>query len=348
MEAYGNVFNCSNSSQGCPSPVGNRSGVTRSFLNTYTRLSGSWFNNFFSVSLFRTWAGFQPWGYCNGLGLWDTNDGIVYASGTITGVTTSGGLTVTDSTKTWTANQWVNNGAPYSIVDTSINDTTQGQSPANHPSWEITSGGANSVSSNMYGSDYYNGPPVPAVGHTYQILRATVCIDQPTRSGGTLLTGTPTPGAVNQALDPSYEWGDTMTDGSSPNQGAVASQTAKLIPNRDFYAEVSQSIQISPTTPFNGTVGTGYGALTNRPTTCTTGVGYYATDQGSWNTKSVNFPGQNFSQGQLYICTATNTWTLSYTPYTYPHPLTSGTAPAAPPPPAAAPDAPTNLQTLVH
>jgi hypothetical protein len=67
---------------------------------------------------------------------------------------------------------------------------------------------------------------------------------------------------------------------------------------------------------FNGTVGVGSGLLSGRPSTCTTGVGYWATDQGSWNSSGAG------GQGVLYKCTATNTWTLYYTPYTYPHPLT--------------------------
>jgi hypothetical protein len=29
----------------------------------------------------------------------------------------------------------------------------------------------------------------------------------------------------------------------------------------------------------------------------------------------------------LYVATATDTWTLYYTPYTYPHPLAGGEAP---------------------
>jgi len=80
---------------------------------------------------------------------------------------------------------------------------------------------------------------------------------------------------------------------------------------------INQVLQTNSTTPFNGTatIGFGHGTLANRPTTCTTGVGYWATDQGNWNQSGSG------GQGQLYVCTATNTWTLSYTPYTYPHPL---------------------------
>jgi hypothetical protein len=102
--------------------------------------------------------------------------------------------------------------------------------------------------------------------------------------------------------------------------------------DREYYQQVSASEQSSPTSPFNGTTGTGYGTLANRPTTCTTGRGYYAADQGSWNTStrkrgatigSVADDGFQL-QGVLYVCTATDTWTPS-TPFTYPHPLVSGT-----------------------
>lgn len=79
--------------------------------------------------------------------------------------------------------------------------------------------------------------------------------------------------------------------------------------NRDYYNSAS-GIQVSSSSPFNGTTGAGWGTLANRPTTCTTGsesgggVGYWATDTST-----------------LYRCSATNTWTTQYQPYTYPHPL---------------------------
>src|SRR3712207_5997854 len=85
----------------------------------------------------------------------------------------------------------------------------------------------------------------------------------------------------------------------------------------------ASGIQTSAKSPFNGTSGTGWGTLENRPTTCTPGVAYFATDQGSWNTSTSNPYGvqQNGADGILYKCTAPDTWTVYYTPYTYPHPL---------------------------
>lgn len=91
--------------------------------------------------------------------------------------------------------------------------------------------------------------------------------------------------------------------------------------NRDLYREDAA---------FNGTSGVGVGTLASRPATCTAtpeasdagsgGVGYWATDQGSWK-QTTPTEGQDVSEGVLYRCSSTNTWTVAYTPYTYPHPL---------------------------
>lgn len=114
--------------------------------------------------------------------------------------------------------------------------------------------------------------------------------------------------------------------------------------NRDYYNAVSATAQTSATSPFNGTTGIGHGILSRRPTTCTHttapdgdeggGVMYWATDQGSWN-----ISGDGRGSGVLYRCSATNTWTAYYTPYTYPHPLVGG----APPADTTPPDAPSNV-----
>jgi len=156
----------------------------------------------------------------------------------------------------------------------------------------------------------------------------SACIDQVGSGVGRLLQGATTPvllttgvaGWPSPALDPVYEAGDKMVTGGFGTPVAIATDgtSTRVLFNRDVYAEVSQSAQNSPTSPFNGTVGTGYGTLANRPTSCTPYVGYWATDQGNWNGTGSG------GQGELYTCTATNSWTMSYEPYSYPHPLTAG------------------------
>ena len=130
------------------------------------------------------------------------------------------------------------------------------------------------------------------------------CRDQIGRGQDAFLWTNSTP-YPPQASSPAYFWSNRS--GSKIYSTAVISGSDKHIKNnRDFYDE---------TTSFNGASGTGYGTLANRPTTCTAGVAYWATDQGNWNQSGSG------DQGVLYKCAATNTWTLYYTPYTYPHPL---------------------------
>jgi hypothetical protein len=145
-------------------------------------------------------------------------------------------------------------------------------------------------------------------------------------------------------LRPMYVWNNVWSD-TLAMVSMVMEDHTDLSPdyvqeheqaNRDYFNAVSASAQTSPTSPFNGISGMGFGTLANRPTTCSTnplplagaafttegeiggGVGYFATDDGA--------------QGTLYRCSATDTWTVHYVPYVYPHPLVSGAAPPPPPP----------------
>ena len=181
------------------------------------------------------------------------------------------------------------------------------------------------------------------------------CITQIGRGQGDLLSGTfptvcnQTQGCRNYAgtwpreyLEPIYSWDETFTGTGS--LVTVNSPNNNIQNNRDYYYQVGGA-QTSPTSPFNGTTGTGYGTAANRPTTCTAGPGgtggasptgsygvaYFATDA-------------NSGLGELYICTASNTWTAVYEPYTYPHPLTNGGSETS----SGSPAAPTNLQAFVE
>jgi hypothetical protein len=352
IEIYGNNATCNSSGGACVSAaVGMRSGVSLTFGNSFT---GSFFDNIVSLVDYRTQAPrpstyFQPWNNCDGTSGYDNNDGsgptsTVYYTGTYTGP--SGSKTFVDSNENWAStfgsSSWASNasanGNPYSIHnvtqsfggeigstsgDNIIFFTPPGGSP-NNPicNWATQAGCT------------WN------TGDTYQILRASACLDQPSRSGGSLLSGkTPAAVWVGQVLDPTYEWMDTVS--GSLGHGVVEGYTAKLINNRDFYMEnKNQGAQTSQTSPFNGSSGTGHGTLANRPASCTTGVGYYATDQGDWNQS-----GNGFGQGQLFVCASSNNWQLDYTPLAYPHPLIaggSGTTGGNPPP------APTNVTTTVQ
>jgi hypothetical protein len=111
--------------------------------------------------------------------------------------------------------------------------------------------------------------------------------------------------APPQVKVPAYSWGNKYNGINVLN--FVSDNETHIQANRDYY---------NYNASFNGTTGVGVGLLANRPETCTKGVAYWATDQGNWN-KS----GDGKGSGVLYKCTATNTWTLYYTPYTYPHPL---------------------------
>jgi hypothetical protein len=331
-EGYFNTAICTDTTtQGCNSLWPGRSGVGRSFGN---KVSDSGSGRMKTLDVFnaqRSWRGSADFGFCGGLAPWDTNDtnggggntGFVYFTGTVASVS---GFTVTvNGTPGWMVNQWAPVGQNFSVID-----TTGGSFSA-----EIESNTANSFTIEFSGSgtNYH-------VGDTVEITRVFVCLDQSNRGAGVLLNGQHTPNQVqvNQVLDPSYE----ADDDARGTLGAIgvyfSSAQHREIQNHDWYQEnLNQNAQTSATSPFNGTSGTGHGSLALRPTTCTTGVGYWATDQGSWNTSGIAGP-RGYTNGVFFLCTATNTWSLNYTPFTYPHPLiTGGGGGGAASPPSCAP-----------
>lgn len=173
------------------------------------------------------------------------------------------------------------------------------------------------------------------------------CIDQPGRGKSDLIQGAwpdacdETTGCTtydgtwpNQNLEPVYVWLDNFTPVGNGNGGTTTvslggSANGIFTQNTDYYVS-SDPNSGTDCSGFTGSTGVGCGPLASRPSTCTAGPGgtygasptgsygaaYWATDQGSWNQS-----GDGFGQGELFVCTATNTWTASYTPYTYPYPL---------------------------
>lgn len=168
------------------------------------------------------------------------------------------------------------------------------RSSTSNPEGCGTCDGSQSVDGNRSPTSTYHGYP---------------CYRQPGRDG-------------NGILRPVYLWNNKFSStGKKINISIEDAATPSYLSyhlksNRDYYEAVSNGAQTSPTSPFNGTTGMGFGTLANRPTTCTTGseaadaghggVGYFATDTNI-----------------LYRCSATNTWIAHYRPYAYPHPLRS-------------------------
>jgi len=147
------------------------------------------------------------------------------------------------------------------------------------------------------------------------------CLDQPGRGAGDLLSGTfssiintrtGNAAQVIQALSPIYVWSNSLDPaGFDPIHIVDVSASSNMVAaNRDYYQQFGTYGEAGT---FNGTAGVGEGLLSARPSTCTAGPGGNTPGVGYWATDTQT----------LYVCTATNTWSTYYQPYTYPHPLQS-------------------------
>jgi hypothetical protein len=250
----------------------------------------------------------NAWGYC----------GTTYGTGTARTTSGSTAVTGTGFSTSWpTPFNIIIPGAKCTGAYGHLGDTCAVSSVASSTSLTLAANAGASVSSVTYtvGSPWDGG----ATAHGYP------CLDGPGRGKGDLLNGlnftnrlnmaTSTMAWPNQVLSPIYAWDNTYTPPGTGGQGIVVDSTGTLAANRDFYQQCGPYGQSGTC---DGSVGVGQGLYSAIPSTCTAGtdlktgrsapgVGYWATDQNT-----------------LYVCTATNTWTAYYKPYTYPHPLTSG------------------------
>lgn len=126
-------------------------------------------------------------------------------------------------------------------------------------------------------------------------------------------------GSFNQKVTNTYGWRN-LTNGTekplaiySPGAEPYGCPSDPIIEDVDVF-------NYKPN--FDGAFGVGTGTLANRPKTCKPGVAYWATNQST--SDLAGMVGANPAtpiSGTLYKCTAPNTWTEYYKPYTYPHPL---------------------------
>jgi len=244
---YNTLVNATIGNHGSESPGRNRSGRSMEIYNNKITITdpsyyyyamgfrggtGVVFNNSVTGNLpgniivaeYRDLFPFQPWGYCDGTGPFDGNDGVTYETGMHTGpqsVAVAEQLVLTDSTKNWTPNQWVG----YSV----LNVTKSAQSAT------ISANTANTVTMRVTSSSWGLPDLIWNTGDSYKILRATVCLDQVGRGAGDLISGdTPTPQTwPHQTSEPVYAWSNTL-NGSSANTGIV-SNSPHVQEGRDFF-----------------------------------------------------------------------------------------------------------------
>ncbi|HLW53548.1 MAG TPA: hypothetical protein VKW06_11965 [Candidatus Angelobacter sp.] len=135
------------------------------------------------------------------------------------------------------------------------------------------------------------------------------CLDQT----GHIFTSNMSSGT--STLNPLYTWPGSGVEEDAARFTNDGNMPTDIIANREFF---------NYNASFDGTSGVGQGTLAARPATCTSAIGGYSGANPAYWTTDTNPP-------TLYTCTSANTWTVYYTPYTYPHPLRSGaTAPPAP------------------
>lgn len=143
-----------------------RSSTLICFSNQIWNANGA--ANFINIDDYRAVHAADPWGNASGDNYWDTNDTMVFDSGTATAGT--GLKKIVDNTKTWSVNQWVD----YQLTR---------MTPTTNTLMELRTGYIISNTETQINVDNNIGGAFPditfAVGDTYRILKVVQAFDQP-------------------------------------------------------------------------------------------------------------------------------------------------------------------------
>lgn len=224
-EIYGNTMikDNSDSREFIDFRDGNGLIVSNTIINTGTAIS------MVGLNCYRARGPYTIWGGADATNPLDTNDvsGGIFDSGTVTTGTSGTGVsarTITDSTKSWTVDQW----RGYTLRNMSSNYPTAYPFTSNYFSQIIS----NSATTITYFEHAVSLVMRFATGNSYEIRRFKIALDQVGSGASTPfdpdLTNTVT--WPNQPREPLYQWSNT-------NAGALVTVTTgqgNIVEGRDF------------------------------------------------------------------------------------------------------------------
>lgn len=251
------------------------------------------YNNLAGMFYYRAGEAFVPWGGMTGNNTWDTNDGVLYLTGTNSGAT---GPNLTVSGANWQINQW---------VGYTVNDTNNGKFSI------ITSNSANTIM--VYPSKDF-GPMTFSNGNHFAIYRCEAGIDQTGRGSGDLLQGDGIPygpmanmsiGGTNwprQVSESLYCWNNTLNGATAGGE----SDYPNIKSGRDYINGTTKPGYTPLTYPHPLTFVT-YTNTTSSGTTTNTGTGGTTTNTGTGTTTNTGTGGTTTNTGTGGTTTNTGT-----------------------------------------